>query len=186
MPKNLEVKVRIRSAEEAISSARAIGATFQCEMHQIDTYFQTHRGRLKLREIEHDHSELICYERDETSSHRLSDYKVYPVVDAGALKKILEQSIGVREVVRKMRTLFFYDSVRIHIDQVEGLGNFVELEAPVVEILSNTGEILNFLSEKFRFTPGEYILQSYVDLLLEKNESSALSHQPVSMNRQTK
>jgi homotetrameric cytidine deaminase len=98
---------------------------------QRDTYFAVPKGRLKLREQEPGGAVLIAYERPDDAAAHVSDYRLIPVADAdaGQLRAGLEAVAGVRVVVDKRRRLLLWDSVRIHLDDVDGLGSFVELEA---------------------------------------------------------
>lgn len=166
MPKNLEIKAKIPSVQHAASIARNIRASHKGELHQIDTYFKVHHGRLKLREILNDHAELIYYDRDEQSEQRLSRFEVYPVADAAQLKRLLTQSNGIRGIIEKKRVLYMYNDTRIHIDEVLRLGTFLEFETAVHESEEEARKELNFLIETFNIEVQDYFLHSYVDLLI--------------------
>lgn len=126
--KNLEFKARIKEAESLESIFTQHGATFSDVLNQRDTYFNVLRGRLKLREIDGKRSELIFYERDESSSSGMeSIYDIYPVVDP-KLKDFLAEALGVKVVVEKKRRLLKLRNARIHLDEVKGLGSFLEFE----------------------------------------------------------
>ena len=170
MPRNLEVKAKIRSVREAQETARSINATFEGTLHQVDTYFNVPRGRLKSREINGARAELIFYERDEQSKHRESNYRVFPCAEISLLKEILEKSLGIRATVRKKRELFMYNSTRIHLDEVENLGSFLELESPVEESMEKAQEVVAFLVREFNLQDTDFVLGSYVDLLTSKNK----------------
>ena len=104
--------------------ARCIGTD-----QQTDTYFQTVNGRLKLREGNIENN-LIFYQRIESKGLKDSKISLFPVVDSSLkLKEILEQCYGIDKIVRKERKIFFIDNLKFHIDQVESLGSFVEIEA---------------------------------------------------------
>ncbi len=168
MPRNLEVKATIRSVLEAEQTARFINATFEGTLHQVDTYFNVPRGRLKSREINNESAELIFYERDESSKHRESNYRVFPCGEISLLKEILEKSLGIRATVKKKRDLFMYNSTRIHLDEVENLGSFLELETPVEDSLDEAQEVVAFLVREFNIQDADFVLGSYVDLLTAK------------------
>jgi adenylate cyclase class 2 len=126
---NLEIKARcadLSALRERVArlATRRIGVD-----RQLDTYFATRSGRLKLRASSLSGGQLIPYERPDASGPRRSDYRVVPVEDADRLARMLGEILGVRCVVRKEREIFLYGNVRIHLDRVEGLGPFVELEA---------------------------------------------------------
>ena len=133
MPLNLELKASVPSIQSARESAVRCGARFQGTLHQVDTYFNVARGRLKLREIGEQGAELIYYERAETASERWSNYSRVAVPDPTVLKQQLAAALGILVVVRKKRELFFLERIRIHLDEVEGLGSFLEIEIPVVD-----------------------------------------------------
>ncbi|MGA2623637.1 MAG: class IV adenylate cyclase [Bacteroidota bacterium] len=169
MPRNLEVKARIRSVREAEQTARSINATFEGTLHQVDTYYNVPRGRLKSREINNERAELIFYERDEHAKHRESNYRVFPCMEISLLKEILGRSLGIRATVKKKRELFMYNSTRIHLDEVENLGSFLELESPVEESLDKAQEVVAFLVREFNVQDADFVLESYVDLLTSKD-----------------
>ena len=95
----------------------------------MDTYFRTRAGRLKLRESSLSGGELIPYLRPDAGGARRSDYRVIPVDDPPGVKALLTELLGVHRVVVKQREIFLAGNVRIHLDRVEGLGTFLELEA---------------------------------------------------------
>ena len=108
-----------------------MGAHHAGEMLQIDTYFNVPRGRLKLREIDQKHAELIWYTRADEPEVRPSDYTIVPVAAPDAMKSALAAALGVRSEVRKRRELWLWENVRIHLDEVDGLGTFIEFEAVI-------------------------------------------------------
>lgn len=130
MPRtNLEIKARCADLDGARRRARALATRWVGTDRQVDTYFATARGRLKLRESSLSGGQLVPYLRPDRSAVRRSEYLVVPVEDAPALKALLAEILGVHRVVRKVREIALADNVRIHLDRVEGLGDFVELEA---------------------------------------------------------
>jgi adenylate cyclase class IV len=98
-------------------------------LRQRDTYFHAVQGRLKLREIEGASAELISYRRADRDGPKVSNYRVVPVMDPIGMGEALADALGVRVVVEKARRLLTWRGVRIHLDTVAGLGQFVELEA---------------------------------------------------------
>ena len=128
--RNVELKARDPDPARTLERALAAGAREHGILHQRDTYFAVRHGRLKLREEEPGGATLIAYERPDTAAERVSDYRLVPVTDPAALRAALEATDGVLAVVAKARRLLLWeDSVRIHLDAVEGLGTFLELEA---------------------------------------------------------
>ncbi len=97
------------------------------QISQVDTYFRVNRGRLKLREFTDGSCELIQYAREDTSTPVPSHYHRIPLTDPAAVKAALIAALGVRGVISKTRTLFLQGQTRIHLDRVEGLGDFIGL-----------------------------------------------------------
>ena len=129
--RNIELKARCPDLAAASRAARAIGARDAGLLVQTDSYFQVPRGRLKLRETDGKPAELIWYVRPNETSFRGSDYYVLPVPEPAATRAALSAALGLRGVVAKRRELMLWHNVRIHLDQVDRLGSFIEFEAVV-------------------------------------------------------
>jgi predicted adenylyl cyclase CyaB len=128
---NIEIKARCAEPSQLRERLAEAGVPLAARMRQVDTYFHVHHGRLKLRETEGRDAQLIQYERaDETAAHT-SDYLIAPVADPGPLKEALTRALGVRVVVEKTRELYLSGCTRVHLDEVAGLGGFLELETVV-------------------------------------------------------
>ena len=136
---------------------------------QVDTYFNVQTGRLKLRQQDSVGDELIFYRRADENSPKLSRYDRIPIVPAHRLGSILAQALGIKTVVRKRRELWRLDNVRIHLDQVEGLGSFVELEVQVTPgrdlagchaqadaLMDRAGDPASRLAGRLVFGPGRF------------------------------
>ena len=130
MARNIEIKARIASVDALLPRARAIADGPEQVLEQDDTFFVCAHGRLKLREFADGRAELIHYQRADTAGPKLSDYVrvPVPVPDSAALREALARSNGVLGRVRKTRWLLLAGQTRIHLDRVEGLGDFLELE----------------------------------------------------------
>lgn len=126
---NLEIKARCADPAAARAAAERVATDYVGLDRQVDTYFRTRQGRLKLRESSLSGGQLVPYLRADTAGPRRSDYRVVPVPDPEGLKRLLSAILGVHRVVRKEREIFLFGNVRIHLDRVEGLGAFLELEA---------------------------------------------------------
>ncbi|HEY5658783.1 MAG TPA: class IV adenylate cyclase [Myxococcota bacterium] len=126
---NIEIKARCRDLPAAREAARRVATRSVGVDRQVDTYFCTREGRLKLRESSLEGGQLVPYLRPDTNGPKRADYQVIPVADAAGLKALLTRILGVHRVVRKEREILLHENVRIHLDRVEGLGEFVELEA---------------------------------------------------------
>jgi adenylate cyclase class IV len=127
--RNLELKAADPAPERTLAAALELGAEDHGILHQRDTYFHAVQGRLKLREAPPAVAELISYLRADREGPKVSNYRVVPVYDPAALIDALTDTLGLRLVVEKRRRLLIWRGVRIHLDSVAGLGDFVELEA---------------------------------------------------------
>lgn len=128
MPTNIEIKARVHDALALGARVTAIADSPGVTLRQRDTFFVCADGRLKLREFGDGGSELIWYRRDDTSGSKKSEYRVTPVPDPSCLREILARAVGTTGVVVKTRRLFLVGQTRVHLDEVAGLGTFVELE----------------------------------------------------------
>jgi predicted adenylyl cyclase CyaB len=129
MPRNIELKARLGDPAAARRIALALATRGPWSEHQVDTYFHCPQGRLKLREIEGQEARLVGYRRPDDSQAKGSDYVLVPIADAAGLKRALATTLGIRVVVEKRREIYLVDNVRIHLDEVTGLGAFLEFEA---------------------------------------------------------
>ena len=130
--KNLEAKFRLSNHAEAEERARAIGYTRRAVLNQRDTFFRVANGKLKLRE-ENGSAVLIFYHRGESGPLMLSNYEIAKVANPPRTLRILATALGPIAVVEKVRTLMMRDNVRLHLDQVERLGEFGEIEAVIAD-----------------------------------------------------
>lgn len=172
MVRNLEFKARLADSKSALARARELGADLWGDLRQTDTYFAVARGRLKLRETAGFQGELIYYERDEDAPSRSSDYEVARVPEPAALLNVLEHSLGVLTVVRKRRTLLLLDTTRIHLDNVEGLGSFLEIEVPVKDDEAIARARIDSLIGDLGYAWSDCIRASYLNLMLASQETS--------------
>jgi len=128
MPRNIEIKARLRSVDELLPRARALADGDVVVIDQHDTFFHVPHGRLKLRAFSDGSAELIHYHRPNTAAPKASDYVRVPVTEARLLHEALARGCGVVGHVRKRRLLLLVGQTRVHLDRVEGLGDFIELE----------------------------------------------------------
>lgn len=172
---NFEFKARHRNVAEAEAALRQQNPLFVGEDHQTDTYFNSPNGRLKLREGTIEHA-LIFYQRSNEPAAKQSNVTLYQHKPNEALKQILTQALGIKTVVDKRRRIYFIGNVKFHFDRIEGLGEFVEVEA-----IDKDGSIgLDKLKEQCRFYQGllgvadeDLMAESYSDMLLAKKSSFA-------------
>lgn len=130
MPANVEIKARIDSVDTLLPRATALADADEHPqlIHQDDTFFAVPNGRLKLRVFPDGAGELIHYERADAPGPKRSDYLITPVADPDSLRDVLERACGVIGRVVKRRVLVLVGQTRVHLDRVQGLGDFVELE----------------------------------------------------------
>jgi predicted adenylyl cyclase CyaB len=128
MPTNIEIKARLSNVSEAHALVAAISDTPPETLRQRDTFFSCSHGRLKLRETGTGHAELISYARTDTAAAKQSDYEIAAVAEPELLRRVLAQALGETIVVEKTRVLYLVGQTRVHLDSVDGLGDFLELE----------------------------------------------------------
>lgn len=127
--KNIEIKSPLGNRPEAEKKLTAIGARLEWTREQVDTFFRVPSGWLKLREVEDCPAELISYRRSvKDSGPRESEYNIFRLQAATELKLVLEKSLGTLGRVEKQRALWLWRNTRVHLDRVEHLGDFLELE----------------------------------------------------------
>ena len=174
--RNVELKAVDRDPQTTLAVALAAGARDLGVLVQRDTYFTVTSGRLKLREQEHGPAQLIAYERPDDPDVRLSRYHLIDVPDAATALAGLSATLGVRVVVAKRRQLLQSDNVRIHLDDVEGLGRFVELEAvaaPGADLQAERAKVER-LRELLDLRPSDLRAGSYSDLLTPQPDAELL------------
>ncbi|KAG8190364.1 hypothetical protein JTE90_022011 [Oedothorax gibbosus] len=171
MSKNVEIKARIHNIQLFVEKAKLIAdKPSVVVLHQTDTYFQVPKGRLKLRQIQDQKTELIFYDRPDTEGPKLSNYdkqEFQTSQEAEGLKKVLTSSLGIIGVVSKERHLLMCGQTRIHIDNVKDLGHFMELEVVLNEgeTLEYGEKVANDLMEKLGISKEDLISGSYINLL---------------------
>lgn len=166
---NVEIKARCID-QDAIRQYLQTKGDFKGTDHQIDTYFKIPDGRLKLREGNIENS-LIFYKRNDQEGPKQSDVSLFHTEPGSALKGLLVQSIGVLAVVDKKREIYFIDNVKFHLDTVEGLGTFMEIEAIDEDGTIGKEKLLeqcNFYMKEFGIRQEDLVSVSYSDLILGK------------------
>jgi homotetrameric cytidine deaminase len=170
--RNVELKARDPDPARSLERALALGAEDKGEILQRDTYFARAHGRLKLREQETGGSplwdELIEYSRADSTDARTSSYRRVPVADAEPLREALDAAYGTLVAVTKRRRLLLWKGVRIHLDDVEGLGSYLELEGVAERDSDLTAERAKVerLRQELGIEDENLIATSYSDLLL--------------------
>jgi len=164
---NIEFKAKVPSNDACEVELLKHHPRFAGEDHQTDTYFNTLNGRLKLREGRIENA-LIHYSRENKAGAKSSDVILYPVPPGSSLKELLSNAMGIRVIVDKKRKIYFIENVKFHFDQVEGLGNFLEVEA--IDIDGSIGrekleQQCKYYAELFGITEEDYLEYSYSDML---------------------
>jgi predicted adenylyl cyclase CyaB len=131
--RNVEIKARVADREALLRRAQAIATEGPVEIAQDDTFFRCDNGRLKLRMFADDRGELIFYRRADTPGPKESFYLRSPTSAPATLRESLALAYGIAGRVRKTRTLYLVGRTRIHVDRVEGLGDFMELEVVLAD-----------------------------------------------------
>ena len=174
MPRNIEIKARIASVEALLPRAQALADGPAELIAQDDSFFMlpAGRGRLKLRQFADGSAELIHYHRPDTAGARASDYVRSPVADPATLREALARAVGLAGRVRKRRWLLLQGATRIHLDQVEGLGDFIELEVVLQD--GQTDDEGTLIAERLMQALGlaevPRLAGAYLDLLSEQAE----------------
>lgn len=168
---NLEFKARMRDEKRVRAALKSLRPRVAGTDHQIDTYFNTPTGRLKLRQGNIENA-LIFYRRQNAAVVRPSRVLLCEFTDPAqvrALRKVLASALGIAAVVDKVREIYFVDNVKIHLDRVRRLGNFLEVEALVENgSLRHARKQAGQMKEMFGVLPEDILPHSYSDLVLER------------------
>jgi predicted adenylyl cyclase CyaB len=170
MARNVEIKAHIESINSIFPKAAAIADKGPIEILQDDTFFNCPNGRLKLRAFSSERAELIFYRRTNKIGPKESFYVLSPTTSPDTLREALTLAYGQAGRVRKHRTLFLAGRTRIHLDRVEGLGEFLELEVVLTDSESiGTGEsVARDFMEKLGICRNQLIEGAYVDMQASK------------------
>jgi adenylate cyclase class 2 len=167
---NIEIKAKCNDPESIRNYLLQHKAELKGTDEQTDTYFNVPNGRLKLREGNIENN-LIFYERNNQAGPKSSHFNLVKVEDAKGLKEMLTKSMGVKVVVTKRREIYYINNVKFHIDEVPGLGSFVEIEAGnILADLSATqlkAQCDHYMKE-LGIDESDLVEISYSDMLLEK------------------
>jgi adenylate cyclase class IV len=173
MAKNVEIKARANDFQSQTLLAEKMSDSPPETLIQLDTFFKVEHGRLKLREFPDRLAQLIFYQRCGVPGPKVSDYRITESQDPEGLKSILSDAHTIIATVAKTRRLMIHGRTRIHLDQVIGLGNFIELEVVLCEgesIAEGQSEAKQ-LMDRLEIGEKDLIAQAYVDLILENPES---------------
>ena len=169
MPRNIEIKARVESVEALAPKVAAIATEGPVEITQDDTFFRCESGRLKLRAFSAAEGELIFYRRANQQGPKESFYIRTPTPSPESLREALRLAYGEVGRVVKRRTLYLLGRTRVHLDRVEQLGQFLELEVVLEE--NEPSEVgvreAHSLMARLGIEPSQLIETAYVDLLAQ-------------------
>jgi len=170
MGRNIEIKARATDFARQKERAAELAGSPPETMSQEDTFFRSKRGRLKLRRFEADRGELIYYERADVHGPSESRYMILPTREAVTLRDALSKALGVSGVVRKRREVYHVAGTRVHLDTVDDLGEFIELEAVLGadESQEDGRARVRELLDALGISDGDLVDRAYIDLLLER------------------
>jgi len=166
MARNIEIKARVADMEDMIIRVAGLADNGPAEIFQDDTFFSCHNGRLKLRVLSPKEGQLIYYKRQDKSGPKESFYVIYTTTSPDSLREVLTLAYGETGRVKKHRTLFMKGRTRIHLDRVEGLGDFLELEVVLAEEEQPESGITvaDELLKRLGISPQQLVEGAYVDL----------------------
>jgi predicted adenylyl cyclase CyaB len=169
MPSNIEIKAGISHLPKVAALVATMSDKPPKTLRQRDTFFGCSTGRLKLRELETGEGELIFYDRADVMGAKQSHYEIARVADAVTLKSVLQQALGETVVVEKTRVLYLVGQTRVHLDTVNGLGTFLELEVVLRPDQSPTEghEIAADLMSRLGIRESDLLAEAYADMLKE-------------------
>jgi adenylate cyclase, class 2 len=165
---NVEFKAHCSNPDEVREILQREGAEYRGRDHQIDVYFNVPHGRLKLRKGNIENS-LIGYERENHAGTKQSKVHLVHTDPETPLEEILTATLGVKVIVDKQRDIYFIGNVKFHVDEVQDLGSFVEVEA--IDLEGDIGkDKLQQQCDRYREILGikdkDLVAESYSDLLL--------------------
>jgi len=175
LPSNIEIKATVKELDRLRSIAMRI-ATEPCQtLHQEDVFFRARSGRLKLRIFSESSGELIHYERPDTRGIKQSNYQIHETSKPLKLRKLLSDALGEILTVKKKREVYMVGQTRIHLDEVDELGTFMELEVVLSpnQNLEEGHSIASDLMKKLGVNESDFISCAYADLLQHKAEQGA-------------
>ncbi len=167
MPANIEIKARLHDFTSLQQKAERLSDTPCQVIHQEDTFFNCPQGRIKLRQLGLQLGQLVYYLRQDVSGPKHSEYKIFETGDPAGLKSIMAEAFGVRGVISKTRYLYMVGQTRIHLDDIIGLGKFMELEVVLRPDQSDAdGEVIaQALMQKLGIQEEDLIETAYMDML---------------------
>ena len=173
MPRNVEIKARVRQPDRLLDAVLELADKGPTLFAQDDTFFACPNGRLKLRTFSESEGQLIFYRRDDREGPKLSEYVMATTSEPDALRATLTLAYGATGRVKKTRTLCVIGQTRVHLDEVEGLGHYVELEVVLApeQTMADGQAIAEDLMKRLGIGPETLVTHAYVDLIARKRET---------------
>jgi adenylate cyclase class 2 len=171
----IEVEVKARCDPEVADKILAMGAVLKGTEHHHDIYFNSPMRdfritdealRIRIKE----EGARLTYKGPKLDSLTKSRLELTAEVeDPTAMEKILaELGFSPSGEVRKRRIKYILDEITFALDDVEGLGTFLEIEAPAEDDWTDKQErVLEILQ---CLGLGESIRKSYLELLEEQHQ----------------
>ena len=174
MARNVEIKARLRDRAAVEAKAAALAQHGPERIAQDDTFFHTKQGRLKLRTFDDGHGELIFYQRPDQVGPKASFYLLSTTPEPDTLRESLTLAWGQTGRVQKLRTLYLVGRTRVHLDEVQGLGDWLELEVVLQEGEPEADGVqeAHALMAQFGVLPDDLVQGAYVDLLAHRAAAS--------------
>lgn len=167
MGQNIEIKARCKDLKLIEEVMQKMNFSFVGSETQSDTFFNVPHGRLKVREYDNKRAVLIPYIRPDVNTPRISDYVLLEIDEPEQTIDILENMFGISLVVEKTRKIYLYDNIRVHLDYIEDLGTFIELEGVITKAgqREETLQKIELLMELFQIKDNDIILNAYADMI---------------------
>jgi predicted adenylyl cyclase CyaB len=174
MPSNIEIKARVNDWSDLRRRVEALADGPVQIIDQLDTFFDSARGRLKLRYLSPQRGELIAYDRPDVAHLKASRYLIFATAEPDHLREVLTRALEVAGTVRKRRYLYLVGQTRVHLDEVDGLGQFLELEVVMRpdETDEEGSEIARELMVKLGVKQRDLIAGAYVDMMASQAAAS--------------
>ncbi|PQO32990.1 class IV adenylate cyclase [Blastopirellula marina] len=167
MPRNIEIKARLNRRSDVEDRIVPLADSGPIVLEQVDHFYRVPEGRLKLRQINGEHAELIFYRRQDVAGPKTSHYRRVPISHPESLGTLLTDALQLIGLVKKTRTLYLIGQTRIHLDEVEDLGSYLELEVVLDDDQSEVvGQAIALeLMTKLGIAEDDLVEEAYIDHL---------------------
>jgi predicted adenylyl cyclase CyaB len=168
LAKNIEIKAVLREPDLAEEKVKHFTGKINDILNQVDTFYKSPRGRIKIREINNIAAELIFYKRENSTKARESKYYKFNLFFPKLVKAILKITLGEMGRVEKVRRLYLYNNTRIHLDHVSRLGSFIEFEYVVDASHPEVKgyDVINELMALLGIKENDLLSVSYIDMTI--------------------